>query len=206
MRIGSRPFHREQSETNELMAVRDAADAVLAPAVGSAARVFVGQVIPGVAIGDCSPRAPCPTGARQDTGPSASSSFCAGGLLVISVLLESLRAFRLASIVSHPQELSRAAATARGISALNSLAKMAYARRRDNLASRSCLRPRAAFAWCPAGGALNSKRKLVQVQIVAARGSKPVLFTDVVEKTWCLRSRATYLRILSSHARSPESI
>ena len=61
-------------EADALMAVGDAAEAVLVPAIGARTRVIVREVLPGGAVGDCSPRGPCPRRVRSDRAPSASSA------------------------------------------------------------------------------------------------------------------------------------
>ena len=63
-----------QGEAEPALAVGDAQQAVLAPAVGAAAGVVVREVVPARRRRPSSPRAPCPTGARRGTAPSASSS------------------------------------------------------------------------------------------------------------------------------------
>ena len=55
---------QRQRETQPLFVIGDSAEPVLAPAVGARAGLVMGEVIPGVAALRCSPRAPCPTGAR----------------------------------------------------------------------------------------------------------------------------------------------
>ena len=68
--MGSRPFQKAEGEDEELVAVAEAGEAVLAPAVGLAARVVVGEVVPGVAVGAVvlAHRAP---GALADVRPPA---------------------------------------------------------------------------------------------------------------------------------------
>ena len=51
MRIGSRPFQNAGAKHEELVAVADAGDAVLAPAIGLAAGQVVAEEVPGVAVG-----------------------------------------------------------------------------------------------------------------------------------------------------------
>ena len=50
LRIGSRPFHSARREAQPALPVGDAEQAVLAPAVGAAARLIVGEVLPHVAV------------------------------------------------------------------------------------------------------------------------------------------------------------
>ena len=68
---------QREREAEPALAVGDAEQAVLAPAVGAAARVVVREVVPARRRRPSSPRAPCPTGARRGTAPSASSCACA---------------------------------------------------------------------------------------------------------------------------------
>ena len=70
-RVGAVPQRERQAQPLALVA--DAGDAVLAPAVGARARLVVREVVPGVAVRRCSPRGPCPTGARTGTGPTPST-------------------------------------------------------------------------------------------------------------------------------------
>ena len=58
------PVPQREREAEALLVVGDAAEAVLAPAIRARARLVVGEVVPGVAVARCSPRGPCPTGAR----------------------------------------------------------------------------------------------------------------------------------------------
>ena len=68
-RIAAVPQRQRQAQP--LLVVADAGDAVLAPAIGAAARWSCGDS-PRRCRRRCSPRAPCPTGARSGTAPSAS--------------------------------------------------------------------------------------------------------------------------------------
>ena len=49
--MGSRPFQSAEREADALVAVANAADAVLAPAIGAGARVIVREIFPGGAVG-----------------------------------------------------------------------------------------------------------------------------------------------------------
>ena len=68
------PVPQREREAQPALAVADAEQAVLAPAVGAAARVVVREVVPAVAVGRVvlAHRAPLPLG--RGTAPSASSS------------------------------------------------------------------------------------------------------------------------------------
>ena len=61
-----------EREAQPLPVVGDARDAVLAPAVGARAGLIVAEVVPGVAVGRCSPRVPCPTAAPRGRAPTSS--------------------------------------------------------------------------------------------------------------------------------------
>ena len=64
---------QRQAEAQPLLDVGEAGHAVLAPAVGPRPGVVVGEVRPRPRRRRCSPRAPCPTGARSRTGPTGTS-------------------------------------------------------------------------------------------------------------------------------------
>ena len=55
---------QRQRKAEPLLVVGDAGQAIFTPAIGAGARLVVSEVVPGVAIVRCSPRAPCPTDAR----------------------------------------------------------------------------------------------------------------------------------------------
>ena len=65
-----------EGEADVLVAVADAGDAVLVPAVGARAGVVVRADTPRRCRPGCSPRAPCPRRARSGRDPSASSAPC----------------------------------------------------------------------------------------------------------------------------------
>jgi hypothetical protein len=77
-RIGSTPFHKRGREAEAAFAVGEAEQAVLAPAIGAAARVVVREIIPAIAVGRIilAHRAPLPLG---QIGPPALPVF--GALL-----------------------------------------------------------------------------------------------------------------------------
>ncbi len=70
-RIGSRPFQSASAKHEHLIAVADAGDAVLAPAVRLASARGRAGSSPRRRRPRCSPRAPCPTRARDSTAPTS---------------------------------------------------------------------------------------------------------------------------------------
>ena len=74
LRIGSFPFQSARAKAEPTLAIGDAEQAVLAPAIGAAAGVIVGEIIPHRAVAASNLRARWPTAARRDRVPSVSSS------------------------------------------------------------------------------------------------------------------------------------
>ena len=70
-----------QRQTEMLLIVADARQAVLAPAIGAAAGLFVGEVFPGIGRRRCNPRAQCPIAARSDKRPICATAAGRGGPL-----------------------------------------------------------------------------------------------------------------------------
>ena len=68
-----------EREAEPLLDVREPGQPVLAPAVGARAGLVVGEVVPRRPVPRCSPRGPCPTGARSGTAPSGTSRTRPGG-------------------------------------------------------------------------------------------------------------------------------
>ena len=75
---GIAPIPERERETQALMVVADAGDAVLAPAVGAQVRVLEREIFPGACRRRCSLRGRCPRRARKDRDPSAASAAPAG--------------------------------------------------------------------------------------------------------------------------------
>ena len=68
-----------QGKAEALLVVADAGDAVFAPAVGAAAGVVVGEIIPGGRRRRCNPREPFPTAARSGKAPTCANPSGASG-------------------------------------------------------------------------------------------------------------------------------
>ena len=81
--MGSRPFQKAGAKHEELVAVADAGDAVLAPAVGLAAGQVVRQVVPGVAVGAV---------VLADGGPGAVADVGAPAAPAADIVLDLLQA------------------------------------------------------------------------------------------------------------------